>query len=448
MALTGLQIFKLLPNTNCKDCGYPTCLAFAMQLAAKKVELDLCPHASEEAKQVLGADATPPVRGVTVGTGPDAVRTGEETVLFRHDKTFLHPAVFALGMGSDLDESGLKKRIQDIHNIEFQRAGEDLKVDMIALLDKNGDPAAFRKACRAIMDETAYPLLLSSEKEEVLRSALEQAAVRRPLIDGASGENWEAFAALAKEFGVPLVVKSPGTLQEQAELVEKIKENGVEDLVIDPGAGRLGALHESNTIIRRAALEDSFKTFGFPILQRLSGDDLYRAGMRAALGVCKYSSIILFEDFAPWQFLPLLTLRQNIYTDPQKPLQVEAGIYYVGEPGKDAPVFITTNFSLTYFIVSSEIESTGVPSHLMIVDVEGMSVLTAWSAGKFGGADVAKVVKASDLEARIDHRKVIIPGYVSVISGELEDELSGWEVMVGPQEASDIGSYLKEIWSS
>jgi acetyl-CoA decarbonylase/synthase complex subunit gamma len=222
----------------------------------------------------------------------------------------------------------------------------------------------------------------------------------------------------------------------------------VDDLVLDPGSSKLGGLLESNTVIRRSALEDSFKTFGCPIMQRVSGENLYRAGMQAALGTCKYASIILFEDFAPWQFLPLLTLRQNIYTDPQKPLQVEAGIYDIGEPDQDAPVFVTTNFSLTYFIVSSEIESTGVPSRLMIVDVEGMSVLTAWSAGKFGGADVAKAVKESGIEERIGHRKVIIPGYVSVISGELEDELSGWEVMVGPQEASDIGSYVKEVWNA
>jgi len=449
MALTGLQIFKLLPNTNCKDCGFQTCLAFAMKLAARQVELDLCPHASDEAKEVLGAAATPPIRLVRIGTGPKEVAVGEETVLFRHDKTFYHHTALALTVGDQMPEADLARRISETEAVCFDRAGETLSLDLVALRCESGNANHYAETARRLSDESGFPLILHSENPEILRAALEACAVRRPLIYAATGGNWEGMAELARSFKVPLVVRHDGSLSELHDLAAKIRETGVEDLVLEPGAKTLREALENQTVIRRAALEQSDKDFGLPTLMTVGGGGASpQAGAAAAtLGICKYASIVILEGDEPWMFLPLLALRQNIYTDPQKPLQVDPGIYPIGEPGPDSPLALTTNFSLTYFIVSTEMEGSGVPGWLSVVEAEGLSVLTAWSAGKFGGEFVGKKLLEMGIEDKVSHRKVIIPGYIAVIQGELEDTLPGWEILVGPEEAGDFPAYLKQVWT-
>jgi acetyl-CoA decarbonylase/synthase complex subunit gamma len=448
MALTGLQIFKLLPNTNCKDCGFQTCLAFAMKLAARQVELDLCPHASDEAKEVLGAAATPPIRGVRIGTGPREVAVGEETVMFRHDKTFYHATAIALSVSDQMSDEDIAARINRAKDISFDRAGETLAVNLIALKSEGGDANRYADLALRVSDESGFPLILCSEHPEPLKSALDTCAVRRPLIYAATLENWEEMADLARSYKVPLAVRHHGSLAELHDLSAKIRESGVEDLVLEPGAESLSQALEYQTAIRRAALEQSDKDFGFPTLVRLGGDgeSALTTAAAASLGICKYASIMILDTDEPWMFLPLLALRQNIYTDPQKPLQVDPGIYPIGEPGPDSPIAVTTNFSLTYFIVSTEMEGSGAPGWLAVVEAEGLSVLTAWSAGKFGGELVGKRLLEMGIEDKVSHRKVIIPGYIAVIQGEMEDAMPGWEIMVGPEEAGDIPAYLKEVW--
>lgn len=446
MALTGLQIYKLLPQTNCKECGYPTCLAFAMKLAARQVSLDLCPYASDEAKETLGAASVPPIRKVAVGTEKYKIEMGEEVVLFRHDKTFYHETILALGVSDDLPEDQFLDKVKTVTGAVYERAGDCIAITMIALLDNAGNSDAFAAKAKLIADNSPLPVALVTDDPAKAKAAADSIADGNAILYGATAGNLNEFVEIAKAKKFPLVLKAD-SLEALAELTEKAAGLGINDLLVDPGFGAQAQMLKNQTLIRRMALERKVKGFGYPTATAIPRDtDNYQVGLLAGLGIAKYTSLIILPGWNTWQFMPLLTLRQNIYTDPQKPLQVEGGIYQVGEPTEDSPVYVSTNFSLTYFMLSSEIDASDQPSWIVIVDAEGMSVLTAWSAGKFGGEQVGKAVLASGIGDKIKHRKVIIPGYVAVIKGEMEDAMPGWEIMVGPQEAADIPSYVKEVW--
>jgi acetyl-CoA decarbonylase/synthase complex subunit gamma len=446
MALTGLQIYKLLPQTNCKECGYPTCLAFAMKLAAKQVSLDLCPYASDEAKETLGAASVPPIRKVSVGSGDYRVEMGEEVVLFRHDKTFYHETALALGVGAGQSEGDFLNAVRTTSKATYERAGECIGINMIALVGGESDAQTYAAQAKLIADHSPVPVVLFTGDPAAAEAAAQVIADGNAVLYGATPDTLSDFVQIAKAKKFPLVLKADN-LEELADLSEKAVGAGCQDLLVDPGFGNQAQLLEKHTLIRRFALDRKEKGFGYPSTMALPvGTDPFRAGLTAGLGIAKYAALIVLPEWRTWQFLPLLTLRQNIYTDPQKPLQVEGGIYPVGEPKEDSPVYVSTNFSLTYFMLSSEIDASGEPAWMVIVDAEGMSVLTAWSAGKFGGELVGKAVLESGIADRIKHRKVIIPGYVAVIKGEMEDALPGWEVLVGPQEASDIPAYVKDVW--
>ena len=450
MALTGLQIYKLLPKTNCKECGFPTCLAFAMKLAAKQAELSQCPHISEEAKQALAEASAPPIRLVTVGVGDKKVEVGNETVMFRHEKTFYHPPGIFVRVKDTQPKEEVESIVSQALGYSVERVGMDLTLNGIAVENASGDAGTFA-ACvetvRAKADD--YPLILISEDAEAMKAALEKEGGKNPLLYTATPENWEAMAAVAKEHKVPLAVRADGDLSALAELVEKVKGAGVEDIVLDPGkrdpAGTLAVM----TQLRRLALKKNFRLLGYPIITfpGEGAESPEEEALIAAQHIAKYGGFIVMDHFDPAVAYPLLTLRLNIYTDPQKPIQVSPGVYEIGKPGPESPLLVTTNFSLTYFSVAGEVDGSGVPSWLLICDSEGMSVLTAWAAGKFDAEKIAKTVKQYSVEEKIKHRKIIIPGFVAVISGELEDELPGWEVLVGPREAVDIPNYLKTVWS-
>lgn len=446
MALTGLQIYKLLPQTNCKECGFPTCLAFAMKLAAKQVSLDLCPYASEEAKTALGAASVPPIRKVEIGRGEKRFELGEEVVLYRHDKTFYHPTALALGVDDNLSEGDFQQAVETITRASFDRAGETIAVNMIALMDQSKDPANYSGRARWIAEHLSLPIVLISENIQCLRSAAAAIKERGGLIYPGSTDNISEVVKIAAEAKLPLVLRT-NALENLSTLVETASSLGLQDILIDPGFTTQANQLKNQTLIRRLALDRKEKEFGYPTVLSIPPEKHpYEASLIASLGIAKYAALVIIPRWETYQFLPLLTLRQNIYTDPQKPLQVEAGLYRVGEPNENSPVYVTTNFSLTYFMLSSEVDASGEPAHLVIVDAEGMSVLTAWSAGKFGGEQVGKFVLASGIADRIAHRRVIIPGYVAVIKGEMEDAMPGWEIMVGPQEASDVPAFVKDVW--
>ena len=446
MKLTGLQIFKLLPNKNCKECGFQTCLAFAMKLAANQAKLDACPYASDEAKEKLGAASAPPIRLVRIGAGDREVRVGEELVMFRHEKTFYRKTAIAAQVDDGMDEASLAARAAAAASFSVDRAGETLRLDLVAVKETAGDPAAFSAAVRAAGAASPLPLVLLSKRPECLRAALEAAGGKRPLLWGADEGNVERVAALAKEFSVPVVVEGGGGIEALAGLAAQAADAGAEEILLAPlSAGPAGALADF-TRLRRMALSRAVKGAGYPLAMTAGGNG-YAAAAAAAAGICKYASVIVLENPEPWEFLPLLTLRQNIYTDPQRPLQVDPGVYRIGEAGDDAPLFVTTNFSLTYFMVSTEIEASEIPAKLLIADAEGQSVLTAWAAGKFNAEVIAKAVAAQGLEGTVPHKRIIIPGYVAMLSGDLEDKLPGWNVMVGPQESADIPAYMKDVWA-
>ena len=441
MALTGLQIQKLLPKTNCKECGSNTCLAFAMKLAAKKADLSACPYASDEAKRVLGAASEPPVREIALGGGCQ-LKLGAETVLFRHEKTFVHQTAFAVNVNDTDEPAELDKTLQAIRDYVLVRVGETLQVDLVCVTQKGNSPERFAAVARQAWETVKRPLILRSASMDGLREAAMAVKGSGSVLSAATPETAGALVAIARENGHALAVTAPD-LNGLVALSAGLKTEGFADLVMQFQTHSLAEQFQTNTIARRAALKDNYKPLGYPSLRFVEGDGLLACATQAVTEICKYGGICVLPVFDPALLSVLMTLRMNIYTDPQKPIQVEPKIYPVGEPKPDSPVFVTTNFSLTYFIVSGEIENSGTSAWLVVPECEGMSVLTAWAAGKFSGASIGKFIRESGLEQQVTTRQIVIPGYVAQISGELEESLPGWKALVGPQEAADIESFVK-----
>lgn len=441
MALTGLQIQKLLPKTNCKECGSNTCLAFAMKLAAKKAELSECPYASEEAKRVLGAASEPPVR--TIELGPKkSLKVGGETVLYRHEKTFVHQTALAININDTDSMEAVDKTTASIAGYSLYRVGETLNIDLIALTQKGKDARHFSNVARRIWEKSSKPLILRSHDVASLRQAAETVKGSGSILSVASLESAEELLPVAKDCGHALAITAEN-LDELAVLAGKLKEKGFNNLILQLQTHSLAEQFQTNSIVRRAALKDSCKALGYPFLHFIENPDLLASTSEAIAEINKYGSIVVLPQFDPAQITSLLTLRLNIYTDPQKPIQVEPKVYAIGDPTPDSPIFVTTNFSLTYFVVSGEIENSGISAWLVVPECEGMSVLTAWAAGKFNGTVISKFVKEIGLAEKVHRRELVIPGYVAQISGELEENLPGWKVLVGPQEAADLESFIK-----
>jgi acetyl-CoA decarbonylase/synthase complex subunit gamma len=445
MALSGIQIYKLLPQTNCKECGFPTCLAFAMKLAAKQVELSACPKVSDDAKAQLADAAEPPIRLVTFKADGHEVKAGNETVLFRHEKTFFNkPGLFVRVRDNESADS-IKAKVNAADAYAVTYVGMSLTLDGFAVQSISGDPVTFAVAVSAVRVASKRPLILIAADPAVMAAGLQAVDGESPLICGADNANWEAMAALAKQHHAPLVVRAD-SLDTLADLTEKIKTSGVSDLVLDPAARQLSVSLTRQTQIRRLALKKNFRPLGYPIIT-FPGDaeDSVQEPVLAAQAIAKYAGFVVLDRFAPEAIYPLLVLRENIYTDPQKPIQVQPGLYEINDPKPTDPVLVTTNFSITYFSVANEVESSGRRAWLLIVDAEGMSVLTAWAAGKFDAERIAKAVKQFGVADKVERKRIVLPGHVAVLSGELEEELPGWEINVGPREAVDLPAYMKQV---
>jgi acetyl-CoA decarbonylase/synthase complex subunit gamma len=442
MALSGLDIFKLLPKTNCGDCGVPTCMAFAMKLAQKKAELSECPHASEEAKETLGAASEPPIRLVKIG-GANAMEVGNETVLFRHEKTFFHQTGIAIELRTSEGEKKTLVKIQEVEEYAVERVGEELRTDLFFILHDSEEKSDFLKTIQLVKENSSKGIILECPDEEALREGVELLKDDRPAVF-LKKELSDDDIELAKSNNINLILTAQA-LEELASQAEKARHSGLSNLILNLESQNAGQQLQFNTILRRGALKKNFKPFGYPLISCIRGSSKLDLLAKATLQICKYGSIIILPEYDKALLYSLFTLRQNIYTDPQKPIQVDPKVYPIGEPDSESPVFVTTNFSLTYFIVSGEIENSGISAHLVVADAEGQSVLTAWAAGKFVGETVAKFIKGIKLEEQVKTRKIVIPGFVAQISGDLEESLPGWEVIVGPQEASDIPSFVKSV---
>ncbi len=445
MALSGIQIYKMLPKTNCKDCGFPTCLAFAMKLAAKQVELSDCPHVSEEASAELAESSAPPVRLVTLKSNGHEVKAGNEVVLFRHEKTFYHKPGLFVRLKDDQTADQIRAKLIPAEAYHVDYVGLDLALDGFAVQSVTADPAIFAAAVQTVTEVSHRPLILMSDDPAVIAAGLAVTTGQTPLIYAAKEGNWEAMAGLAKEHKAALVV-SGDSLDTLADLTEKINKLGIEDIVLDPSAGDLSTRLTLNTQIRRLALKKNFRALGYPLFVAPANgaDDAYQS-MLAAQGIAKYGGFVVIDTFTPELVYPLLVLRQNIYTDPQKPIQVLPGLYEINNPGADDPVLVTTNFSITYFSVANEVEGAGLPAWLLVTEAEGMSVLTAWAAGKFDAERIAKDVKRFSVAEKVNHKRIVLPGHVAVLSGELEEELPNWEIRVGPREAVDLPAFMKQV---
>lgn len=444
MALTGIQIFKLLPKTNCKECGVPTCLAFAMNLASGKAELDACPYVSDDARAQLAEASAPPIRPVAVGKGVRAAKTGGETVLFRHEKTFFNPTMFAGIITSDTSEDDVCAKVNAWNALQYERVGLNLRPELVALKDVNGDGVAFASLAKIIAEKSEFNLVLMSESADVIEGAVKTAGFKRPLIYAATMDTADAFGKIALDNDLPLAIKSD-SVDGLIALSDKLTGMGLKDLVLDSGAREIKQALEDQVAMRRAALKDANRSLGFPTITFPCemATNIATEGLIASMFVAKYGGIVVMSDLTTEVIFPLLLERLNIFTDPQRPMTVEEGIFEIGTPDENSPVLVTTNFALTYFIVSGEIEASKVSSWLLIKDAEGLSVLTAWAAGKFGGDDVGLFVKKSGIMDKVKHTEVIIPGYAAAIAGDVEEELPGWTVTVGPREAAHLAGFLK-----
>jgi acetyl-CoA decarbonylase/synthase complex subunit gamma len=442
MALTGIQIFKLLPKTNCKECGVPTCLAFAMNLASGKAELDSCPYVSDEAKEQLAEASAPPIRPVALGKGVRKTTAGGETVLYRHEKTFFNPTVLAATVSSDIADADLDKALKIYNAFQYERVGLNLRPELLVVKDAGN--GAFAAVAEKIAKDSEFNLVLMTEDLDAMKAAVAATAFKRPLLYAATEANVDDMGALAKDNDLPLAVKADSVDALQP-LTEKLTGMGIKDLVIDPGSREIKQALEDQVAIRRAALKASNKALGFPTItfpcEMASNLDMET--LIAGMFVAKYGGIVVLSDFTAESLFPLLLERLNIFTDPQRPMTVTEGIFEIGNPDENSPVLVTTNFALTYFIVSGEIEASKVPAWLLIKDSEGLSVLTAWAAGKFGGDDVGMFVKKSGIMDKVKHTELIIPGFAAAIAGDVEEELPGWTITVGPREAAHIPAFLK-----
>ncbi len=450
MPLSGLDIFKLLPKTNCKDCGFPTCLAFAMQLAAGKAELEKCPHVSEEAAEALAEASQPPILKVEIGSGEQGFKVGEETVLFRHERTFVNPNAFAVLLNDNAKSEELDETIKKIDSLKYDRVGQILEMNAVCLKNTSKNKDTFMSCLERIYASTNRPLILISDDPDTLKTAAEKYKDKKPLIHAINSSNIDILAPVIKETGCPVVVRG-SNFDEISALTSHLRGQNIKNIIIDIGNREFKEDFFNSITLRRTAINKKDRLFGYPtiVFPCEMTDDYLKETLLASIFVAKYASIIVLSNCDPQNIFPLFVYRQNIYTDPRKPMTVDQDIYEINNPKPDSPILITTNFSLTYFIISGEIESSRVPARLLVMDVEGQSVLTAWAAGKFVPELIANYIKKSGIAEKTEKKEIIIPGYVAQLQGELEDELGdGWKVLVGPREAGEVPKFLKNYVSS
>ena len=443
MALKALDIFKLLPKTNCKKCGCPTCLAFAMKMAQKQASLEDCPDVSAESKASLAGAAAPPIRLVTLGAGDRRLEIGNETVLFRHDESFYHQPGMGVILADTLDAAAREAALAKIKALAFTRVGTRIAANVVAIENVSGKADVLAAAVTAA-NGLGLPLIIMTATPANAEAALAASGASRPLLHGATEGNWEAFAQLAKQRGCPLAVTGADADAVVA-IAAKVKQAGVEDIILDLGGGSLPRNLEALTAVRRLGLKRKADGAGFPFMVCCRETDPQQNFMACCAYVAKYAGLVLTTVDRPEAFAPLLTVSQNIYTDPRKPIQVEPKLYSVGAVKPESPLLITTNFSLTYYTVQSEVESSRVPAYIGVLDTDGTSVLTAFASDKLTSERVAAFLKSDVVTKAVSHRKVILPGYIAVMSGALVED-SGWEVIVGPREASGIPKFLKTVW--
>ena len=441
MAVKGLDIFKLSPKKNCKECGSPTCMAFCMKVAQGAVPITKCPYMSEEAIALLSEATAPPMQTITVG----AHKLGGETVMMRHEKTLVNRNLFAATLDTSMDDASIEERIALVKKVDYERIGEREMVECVFVHDA-GDCAKFVELCKkaaALPDRT---VIIDTKDVETAKAAVEAIKDSKPILNGANKDNFNDMNEIAKAAGLVLGV-SGTDLSELHDTVAALEKAGNKNLILDVTAPTIKETFANAVLVRRTAIKDGDRTFGYPSIVNLGvlcNHDEHLETALAAMFVVKYGSIIVMDKVGYAEALPLYGLRQNIFTDPQKPMKVAPGIYPINGAGPDDPCALTVDFALTYFLVSGELERSKIPVNLLITDASGMSVLTAWAAGKFSSTSVKKFFDEFDVASKINNRTLIIPGKVAVMKGEIQDKLPEYSVIVGPTEAVQLVKYLRD----
>ena len=441
MAVKGLDIFKLSPKKNCKECGSPTCMAFCMKVAQGAVPITKCPYMSEEAIALLSEATAPPMQTITVG----AHKLGGETVMMRHEKTLVNRNLFAATLDTSMDDASIEERIALVKKVDYERIGEREMVECVFVHDA-GDSAKFVELCKkaaALPDRT---VIIDTKDVETAKAAVEAIKDSKPILNGANKDNFNDMNEIAKAAGLVLGV-SGTDLSELHDTVAALEKAGNKNLILDVTAPTIKETFANAVLVRRTAIKDGDRTFGYPSIVNLGvlcNHDEHLETALAAMFVVKYGSIIVMDKVGYAEALPLYGLRQNIFTDPQKPMKVAPGIYPINGAGPDDPCALTVDFALTYFLVSGELERSKIPVNLLITDASGMSVLTAWAAGKFSSTSVKKFFDEFDIASKINNRTLIIPGKVAVMKGEIQDKLPEWNVVVGTREAVELVKYLRD----
>jgi len=446
MALKGLDIFKLTPKKNCKECGSPTCMAFAMKVAQGSVSIDKCPHMSADALATLSESTAPLMKTITVGAGATEHKLGGETVLFRHEKTLVNRNLYAVNLCSCMDDAEIDARIEEIKKVDYERIGEREYVEFLFLnYAGNGADKYVALVNKAMAAERA--LVLNCADADVAKAALDVCKAGKPILNGANKDNLEAMNAVATAAGVTLGVTG-ADIGEIYDNIKALEGKGNKNLIIDCTGKDAKETFANAVMVRRGNLKDQDRSLGYPSivnLTKIADGDVHMQTALASAFTLRYGSIIVMEKITYAEALALYGLRQNIFTDPQKPMKVEPGIYALNGADENSVCSLTVDFALTYFLVSGEYERSKCPVNLLITDASGMSVLTAWAAGKFSAGTIKKFFDEADIENKIKSRTLIIPGKVAVMKGEIEAKLPGWNVVVGPMEAVQLVKFIKDF---
>ncbi len=447
MALKGLDIFKLSPKKNCKECGSPTCMAFSMKVAQGTVQIDACPYFSEEAKASLNEATAPPMKTVKVGTGDHEYELGGETVLYRHEKSFVNRTRYAVSVCSGMDDAEIETKLADIPKVDYERIGERMYVEMIYV--NYAADAGKDKYLDLVKKAAALgrELILGCDDPDVAAEAVALVKDDKPILNGANASNYEAMNKIATDAGVVLGVQG-ADINELYDTMAALEKLGNKSMVFDVGTKSVKEAYQTAVQFRKAAIKDSDRTCGYPSLVRvdcLADGDKYLQSALLSLFTVKYGSIVVLDQMTYAEANPVYGLRQNLFTDPQKPMTVEPGIYPINGADENSICATTVDFALTYFLVSGELERSGVPVNLIISDAGGYSVLTSWAAGKFSAGSISKFFEEQDIAGKIKNRRLVIPGKVAVLKGELESKLPDWEIIVAPNEAVQLVKFMKDL---
>lgn len=446
MALNGIQIFKLTPKKNCKECGCPTCMAFSMKVAQGAMKIEDCPYMSEDAIATLSEATAPPMKTIKIGAGAEEMTLGGETVLARHEKTFVSKTRYAVALCTCMDDAAVEAKLAEIPKVDYERIGERMYAEVVYVNCGEGADAAKYTALVEKAAALGRTMVLGCTDAEIAKAALAVCKDSKPVLNGANAANYEAMSAVATEAGVALGV-SGKDINELYDTVAALEKLGNKNLVLDVTGADIKETFANAVQVRRAALKDQDRTFGYPSIVntvKVAKGDVYMQAALASLFTMKYGSIVVMEQLTYAEALALFGLRQNVFTDPQKPMKVEPGIYPLNGADENSVVVLTVDFALTYFVVSGELERSGVPMNFCIADAGGLSVLTSWAAGKFTGNSISKFV-IENVEPKVKSRKLVIPGKVAVLKGDLEAKLPGWEIIVGPREAVQLVKFMKEL---